>query len=98
MVEQFVERYKCEGACEQDFIMSLSDNRLALVEESLKSEYDKEYPAGLSSALPASNVDTFGKDNVMRVATSLFVANASLRTTPPSNSARRPWPWNTPDR
>eukprot|EP00973_Karenia_brevis_P035000 4827299-Karenia_brevis.AAC.1 len=66
MVEQFVEKSKVEGAGEQDFIMSLSDDELALAEESLESEYDKEYPAGLSAALPAPNVATFGKDNVMR--------------------------------
>eukprot|EP00973_Karenia_brevis_P086904 12052762-Karenia_brevis.AAC.1 len=66
--------------------------------ESLKRVCNKEFPAGLADAFPASCFDTYGKQNIMHVATSLFVANASLPTAPPCNIAKRPWPWNTPDR
>eukprot|EP00973_Karenia_brevis_P054875 7628848-Karenia_brevis.AAC.1 len=52
--------------------MSLSDDQLALTEESLKTEYNNEFPAGLANAVPAPCIDTYGKQNLMRVATSFF--------------------------
>eukprot|EP00973_Karenia_brevis_P012061 1637184-Karenia_brevis.AAC.1 len=63
--------------------MSFSDNQLALLKELLKTEYNKEFPAGLANAVPASCIDIYGKQNLMRGVTSIFVANASLATTPP---------------
>eukprot|EP00973_Karenia_brevis_P064459 8955383-Karenia_brevis.AAC.1 len=98
MVEKIVEKYDIEDAGDQDFVMSLSDDRLALIEESLKTEYNKEFPAGLANAVPASCINTYGKKDIMRAATSLFVANPSLPTAPPVSGEKRPWPWNTPDR
>eukprot|EP00973_Karenia_brevis_P074299 10322691-Karenia_brevis.AAC.1 len=70
--------------------MSLSLDQLLLVEESLKTEYDTAFPVGLAAAVPASCVDTYWKQNVMRVATSLFVPNKSFPTAPPANTAKRP--------
>eukprot|EP00973_Karenia_brevis_P054812 7620173-Karenia_brevis.AAC.1 len=98
MDEKFVDKYSIEDAGDQDFVMSLFLHQLSLVEESLKTEYNKGCPAGFADAVPASCLDTYGKQNIMRGATSLFIPNASLPTAPPGNIAKRPWPWSTPDR
>eukprot|EP00973_Karenia_brevis_P054881 7629558-Karenia_brevis.AAC.1 len=60
-------------------------------------EYDKEFPAGLASAVLESCFQIDGKENVMRIASSLFIADTTTPQTPPADVAKRAWPWITLD-